>query len=163
SGHPTEKLFNMYAVRSMQDDKVDKALVKMLQDKEKAVVIGAIKILGERKSKEALPALKKLYEKDKDRAIIHAALDATASIRQGDWTRIDELAAWTKSDDPDVRNLALEQLGNSSDKAHIDRLVPALEDKNWSTRLAALDALERMRSKEAISAIVLRMQKEEGR
>lgn len=159
-----EKLFQIYAVRGMKDERVDKALVKMLQDKDKEVVIASAKILGERKYKEALPALKKMWEKgNKDREIMRAGLTATAMIRQGDAAWIDELVTLTKSEDPELRSLALDGLGNSADKAHLDKLVAALEDANWSTRLAALEALERLHMKESISPIILRMAKEEGR
>jgi hypothetical protein len=84
-------------------------------------------------------------------------------IRQGDAAWIDELITLTKSEDPELRSLALDGLGNSADKKHLDKLVAALEDKNWSTRLAALEALERLHMKEVISPIILRMAKEEGR
>jgi HEAT repeat protein len=159
-----EKLFSIYSVRALKDERVDKALVRMLQDKDKPVIVASAKILGERKYKEALPQLKKLWDKGaKDREIMRAAMDATAMIRQGDPTWLDELITMTKSEDPEVRSLALDGLGNSADKKHIDQLVAALDDKNWSTRLAALEALERIHAKEAISPIILRMQKEEGR
>jgi HEAT repeat protein len=159
-----EKLFQVYAVRGMQDERVDKALVKMLADKDKEVVIACAKILGERKYKDALPPLKKMWEKgNKDREIMRAGLTATAMIRQGDPAWIDELITLTKSEDPELRSLALDGLGNTADKKHLDKLVAALEDKNWSTRLAALEALERLRMKEVISPIILRMAKEEGR
>lgn len=159
-----EKLFQIYAVRALQDEHVDKALVRMLQDKDAEVVIAAAKILGERKYKEALGPLKKLWQKgNKDRDIMRAGLSATAMIRQGDATWLDELITLTKSEDPELRSLALDGLGNSTDKKHLDKLVAALDDPNWSTRLAALEALERLRMKEAISAIILRMPKEDGR
>lgn len=162
-GKAHEKLFQMYAVRSLQDERVDKALLRMLSDKEPEVVAGAARILGERRSLEAGPALAKLFEKSKDRNVRRAALDAVASIRVGDKTWVEELIVLSKSDDPEVRNLALTQLGRTTDQTHLERMVAALEDTNWSTRLAALEALEKMRTKEAVSAIVARMPKEEGR
>jgi len=159
-----EKLFQIYAVRSLKDEHVDKVLLRMLQDKDKDVVVAAAKILGERKYKDALSPLKKLWEKgNKEREVMRAALDATAMIRQGDAAWLDELLVMTKSEDPELRTLALDGLANSTDKKHVDKLIAALDDPNWSTRLVALEALERMRMKEAISAIIIRMQKEEGR
>lgn len=159
-----EKLFQIYAVRGMKDERVDKALMRMLQDKDKEVVIASAKILGERKYQDAIPTLKKMWDKGaKEREVMRAAMDATAMIRQGDPKWLDELIELTKNEDPEVRSLALDALGNSADKAHIDQLIAALDDKNWSTRLAALEALERMHVKEAISPIIIRMAKEEGR
>ncbi|MBL8862495.1 MAG: HEAT repeat domain-containing protein [Planctomycetes bacterium] len=162
-GKPHEKLFQMYAVRSIQDERVDKALLKMLSDKEPEVVAGAARILGERRSAEAGPVLTKLFEKSKDREVRRAALEATAEIRVGDRAWVDELVTLSKSADPEVRNLALTQLGRTSDPTHLERMTQALEDLNWSTRLAALESLEKMRTKEAVSAIVARMPREEGR
>ncbi len=162
-GKAHEKLFQMYAVRSLQDERVDKALLKMLSDKEPEVVAGAARILGERRALEAGAALTKLFEKSKDKDVRRAAIDAVARIRVGDKAWVEELIALSKSDDPEVRNLALTQLGQTTDQTHLERLVGALEDTNWSTRLAALEALEKMRTTESVTAIVNRMGKEEGR
>lgn len=158
-----ERLFQMYTVRGLKDERVDKAYIKLLQDKEEDIVIAATKLLGERKTVDALPLLKKIYEKNKDKDISRAAMRATAMIRQGDTDWVDELLVLTKSEDPEMRNMALQELGNVADKAHLEKLVAALDDPAWSVRLAALEALEHLRMKEAISAIILRMQKEEGR
>src|SRR6185503_7686796 len=84
-------------------------------------------------------------------------------LRKDDPKWIDELLVMTKSEDPDARNLALQALGQTSDKKHVPKLIEALDDKEWSTRLAALDALENIRAKEAIPAIIAHMPKEEGR
>ncbi len=162
-GKAHEKMFQMYAVRSLQDERVDKALLKMLSDKEPEVIVGAAKILGERRAKEAAPALAKLFEKTKDKDIRRASLEAIARIRVGDTAWIEELVTLTKSEDPEIRNLALSQLGQTSDRTHLERLTAALSDANWSTRLAALEALERMRTHEGVTAIVARMGQEEGR
>lgn len=162
-GKAHEKLFQMYAVRSLQDERVDKALLRMLSDKEPEVVAGAARILGERRAQEAGPVLTKLFEKSKDKDVRRAAIDAVARIRVGDKAWVEELITLSKSDDPEVRNLALTQLGRTTDQTHLERMVAALEDTNWSTRLASLEALEKMRTKEAVSAIVARMGKEEGR
>lgn len=159
-----ERLFQIYAVRQLKDEHVDKVLVRMLTDKDEDVVVAAAKILGERKYKDAIAPLKKLWDKSgKNRDVMRAAMNATAMIRGDDPTWVDELVALTKSDDPEVRSLALDGLGAASDKRHIEKIVAALEDPNWSTRLAALEALEKMKVKEAISAIIVRMGKEEGR
>ncbi|MBL8857323.1 MAG: HEAT repeat domain-containing protein [Planctomycetes bacterium] len=159
-----EKLFQIYAVRGMKDERVDKALVRMLVDKDPEVVVACAKILGERKYTDALGPLRKLWEKaNKNRDVMRAGITATAMIRQGDPTWIEELIELTKSEDPELRSLALDGLGNSADKKHLDKLVAALDDPNWSTRLAALEALERLHMKEVISPVIARMAKEEGR
>jgi HEAT repeat protein len=162
-GKAWEKLFHMYAVRALPDERVDQAYVKLLTDKEEEVALTAAKLLGERRSAAAAEPLQRLFERSKSRDLRRAALEALAHVRAGDPAWIAELVALTKSDDPEVRNLALNQLGMTSDRAHVASLIAALSDPEWSTRLAALDALERLRMKEAVNAIVARMPAEEGR
>jgi hypothetical protein len=163
-GKEKEKLFFLHAVRGIKDEKVDRALERMLTDREQEVVIAVCKVLAERKDSEAAAQLQRLLGKTgKERPIARAALDALVVVRSGDPKWIDELVAMAKSEDPDVRNLALQALGQTTDKKHLDKLVGALDDKDWSTRLAALDALEHMRAKEAVAAIIARMGKEDGR
>lgn len=163
-GHEREKLFVIHAVTGIQDEKIDKAIEKMLFDREMEVVIAACKALADRNDKDAIPQLQKLVGKiGKEKPIARAALDAMTTLRSGDPKWIDELLAMTKGEDPDVRNMALQQLGRTSDKKFLPKIVEALDDKDWSTRLAALDALEAMKTKDAIAPIIARMGKEEGR
>lgn len=162
-GKAPEKLFSIWACRTLQDERVDKALVKLLQDKENDVVVAAARVLGERKYKEAVPALQRLVGKGKDRDSMRAALEAQTILRVGDKVWVDELVGMTKSEDPELRNLAIQALGGTRDASYLPALLVALDDANWSTRLAALEALEHMRSKEAIGAIIARMAKEDGR
>ncbi|MFN0007139.1 MAG: HEAT repeat domain-containing protein [Planctomycetota bacterium] len=162
-GRTHEKLFVLWAVRGIVDEKIDKAVQKLLQDKDPEVVVAACRTLAERKDATAVPALKKLVEKGKDRQIIRAALEAQAVLRTGELEWLDELILMSKDKDPEFRNLALEALGGTSDPKFLEPLVAALEDPDWSTRLAALEALEGMKSVNAITAIIARMPKEEGR
>jgi len=162
-GKAGEKLFTMWACRNMQDERVDKALVKLLQDKENDVVVAAARMLGERKYKEAIPLLQRLVGKGKDRDSMRAALEAMTVLRVGDKVWVDELIALSKNEDPELRNLAIQALGGTRDASYLPALIAALDDANWSTRMAALEALEHMRSRDAVSAIIARMAKEDGR
>jgi HEAT repeat protein len=162
-GKAGEKLFTIWACKGMQDERVDKALIKLLQDKENDVVVAAAKTLGERKYKDAVPALQKLVGKGKDRDSMRAALEAMTALRVGDKVWVDELVALSKNTDPELRNLAIQALGGTRDASYLPALIAALEDANWSTRMAALEALEHMRSKDAVTAIIARMAKEDGR
>jgi HEAT repeat protein len=162
-GKAGEKLFTIWACKGLQDEKVDKALVKLLQDKENDVVVAAAKALGERKYKEAVPALQRLVGKGKDRDSMRAALEAMTYLRVGDKAWVDELVALSKGEDPELRNLGIQALGGTRDASYLPALIAALDDANWSTRMAALEALEHMRSKDAVTAIIARMAKEDGR
>lgn len=69
------------------------------------------------------------------------------------------------ADEPDPRALApaLDALAGRESAAVVPVLVKRLDDARWLVRAAALSALERTPSKEAIDAIVARAPKEEGR
>jgi len=162
-GKAGEKLFGIWACKALKDERVDKALVRLLQDKENDVVVAAAAALAERKYKEAVPALERLVGKGKDKDCMRAALEAMTSLRVGEKAWVDELVAMSKGTDPEVRNLAIRALGGTRDAAYLPALIAALDDPNWSTRMAALEALEHLRSKDAVTAIIARMAKEDGR
>jgi hypothetical protein len=162
-GSAQEKLFLIAATKSLPDEKVAKGLEHLLGDKEPDVIVAACRVLSERKEKGAIDRLSKMIGKGKDRNTMRAALEALVVLRQGDPAWVDELVTLTQHEEPEVRNLALEALGQTKEQKALEKLVAALNDENWSVRLAALDALSHMRVKEAISPIVERMAKEEGR
>ena len=162
-GKEWEKLFYIAALAKVQDKRVNDGLEHLLADKETDVVVNAAKTIAERGQKESIDKLSKMIGKGKERTAMRAALDALTVLRKGEATWIDELITLTKHEDPEVRNLALQALGESRDKKALEKLVVALNDENWSVRLAALDALEHLKTKDAIGPIVERMAKEEGR
>lgn len=162
-GKPEEKLFLIQALKGLQEDKVSRGLEHLLLDKDTDVVVHACKAIAERKQKESADKLMRLVGKGKEKNAMRAALDALTVVRHGDPAWIDQLLDYTKYEDPEVRNLALQALGTTKDKKALDKLVAALQDPNWSVRLAALDALEHLKTKEAIGPIIERMAKEEGR
>lgn len=162
-GKAEEKLFLIEAVKGIQDDKVSRGLEHLLLDKDTDVVVHACKAIAERKQKDSAEKLSKLVGKGKEKNAMRAALEALTVIRAGDPAWIDALLDYTKHEDPEVRNLALQALGTTKDKKAIEKLVAALNDASWSVRLAALDALEHLKTKEAIGPIIERMGKEDGR
>ena len=162
-GKEWEKLFYIAALAKVMDKRVADGLEHLLSDKETDVVVNAAKTIAARGQKDSIDKLTKMIGKGKERHAMRAALDALTVLRKGDPAWIDELLGMTKHEDPEVRNLALQALGESKEKKALEKLVAALNDDNWSVRLAALDALERLKAKEAVSAIVERMAKEEGR
>jgi HEAT repeat protein len=161
-GQTDDKLFRLWAVRGMKDAKVDRAIEKLLADKDPSVVVAACSVLAERKDAEAKESIAKLA-KSKEKSVVRAALTAMSALRAGDAAWLQELSAYLKSDDPELRSLAIEALGRSGDKSWLPKILEALQDPVWSTRLSALQALESLRDKEAIPAIIDRMALEEGR
>jgi len=162
-GKEADKLFHIAATLHLKEKKVTDGLEQLLNDKEQDVVLNALKAIAERGQKESVEKVTKLVTKSKDRLVLRGALDALTVLRRGDPAWIDQLLAYTKHEDPEVRNLALQALGDTKEQKALEKLVGALNDENWSVRLAALDALEKLRMKEAVSAIIERMAKEEGR
>ena len=161
-GQTDDKLFRLWAVREMKDPKVEPAIEKLLADKDPSVVVAACAVLAERKDADAKAELAKLA-KSKEKSVVRAALEATTALRAGDAAWLQELSNYLKSDDPELRSLAIRTLGRSGDRTYLPRIVEALQDPAWSTRLSALQALEALRDKETIPAIIDRMALEEGR
>lgn len=162
-GKEYDKLFYIAALAKVQDKRVADGLEHLLGDKDLDVVVNAAKTIAQRGQKESIDKLTKMIGKGKERNAMRAALDALTVLRRGDAAWIDDLIGLTKHDDPEVRNLALQALGETKEKKALEKLVAALSDENWSVRLAALDALEHLKMKEAIGPIIERMAKEEGR
>ena len=162
-GKGLKMLFSIHAGRHLADPKVDKALIKLLKDKEPRVQHLAMEIVGERRLKDALPELEKLVEKSKDQTVISEAFDTISSIRAGDpeWeARLVELVA---SENDDVRNGAVEVLGKTRAAKYLPVLVEALHHQLWSTRLAAARGIEHLRAKEGVGALCAQIGDEIGR
>ncbi|HVS12131.1 MAG TPA: HEAT repeat domain-containing protein [Planctomycetota bacterium] len=160
-GKPYEKLFVLRAVRQVQDDKLWKAIAKLCADPDPEVRIAAAETLAARGDKEALDELQSLVDNAKEELVVTAALDAIAELRRDDpaWVaKLEQLAVGPKVE---VRNAALLQLGRRGAQ-HVPLLAKALESEVWSTRYAALRGLEAARTREAVAAIVGRMEKETG-
>jgi len=162
-GKVYEKLFSLRAVRKIDDDKLNKKIQKLLGDKELDVRIAAARVLAERGDVTAVQPLEKLIEKSKDPVLIAEGLDAMSQIRGKDPEWDAQLVEYTKSEDTEVRNAALMQLGKDGRTDHFDLIGAALKDPQWSTRYAALRGLAAMREKRAIPLIIEQMKSEEGR
>lgn len=161
-GKDYEKLFVLRAVRDLEDPKLSKSIQRLLGDKEDAVRMAAARVLGDRGDDSAVPALRKLVDKAKEAEVVATVVAALGKILGDDEEWEQELLGYAKSDETVVRNAALRQLGRM-EGAHLDVLTGALEHEDWSTRLEALNALDRLRTKEAIGPIIARMEKESGR
>ncbi len=177
--HFDERFVGLCAARAMKDEKLSKPIVKLLQessvvaangkpadklaDEARTLAVLACQTLAARGDKDAIPDIQKVADKSKDRACVRAALDALVVLRGNDPAWIEDLVKLTKHEDAEVRALALTALGRTSDKAHVAKLAEALNDASWSTRLAALEGLETIHTRECIGPIIERMGKEEGR
>ena len=162
-GKGAKLLFSVLASRHIQDPKLDKTLIKLLEEDEPAVRSAAIDALVERRCKDALPALEDVVAEAEEPLVVRDAVQAITSLRGDDpaWTaRLVELA---KGDALDLRNAALSAIGRTRNPEHLPLLVDALQSEQWSTRLTAAQALETMGQREGVGALAKRMEHEVGR
>ena len=162
-GKGVEKLFYLRATAHLEDPKLDKALVKLLKDKDPEVQRVACELLGKRRHKEAVEDLSKLIDKGKDPLVITAAIEATTQLRTNDREWEAQLQAYASHEESDVRNAAVSALGRMRNPAHLPTVVEALNHEAWSTRLAAARAIEAMRLEAGVGPLCERVGQEVGR
>ncbi|MBK8177499.1 MAG: HEAT repeat domain-containing protein [Planctomycetes bacterium] len=154
------QLFALRATRNVKDEKLDKAILKLLVSEDRDVSRAAARALGERGVKLAVPELEALLLKSKDALFVSAAVDALGAIHGEDPAWRQKLLGFTTHEKLEVRVAAVEQLAKQKD---VPELLKALDSPDWSTRLAALKGLESVRTAEIVGTLIQRMQKEEGR
>ncbi len=162
-GKTFEKLFILRAVRKVDDDKLNKRIQKMLGDKDLDVRVAAARVLAERGDQTAAKPLQKMIDKSKDSVVVAAAIDAMSTIRGTDPEWDAQLVEYASSEDAEVRNAAIMQIGKDGRTDHLDLFGPALKHGLWSTRYAAMRGLVSMRDKRALPLLIAQMQFEEGR
>jgi len=167
-GKPHEQWFALLATRHLVagDEKLLKKVRVILDDKDTELRRVAIRIVGEQKDAGAADLLEKELKKPKDPGDAAPILLALSRIRAGG----DGASAWekrlveiSKEDDRDRRNAALQALLETGDKKHAALFVERLSHPDWTTRMLALQALEKLRDRDAVGAIIARMPKESGR
>ena len=158
-GKPHEKVFAIYATAGNDDPKFLKKVRKGLSDKDVDVKRATAEVLVERRDKESIPDLEKLLKKKKP-ADITIAIEAIGAIQgpSEDWT--EKMRKFAENEDRNVRNAALEQLAVAKDS---ETLLKAIDHEDWATRIVALKGLEKLRSKQAVPALISRLPEERGR
>ena len=161
-GKPHEKVFALLATAKVTDPKVVATVRKGLADPALEVRRAAAQVLGERRDRESLPQLRKLMA-SKDGDDVRLAIEAITAIEGASsaWTK--ELAGYAAHADREVRNAAIGVIGDARDKRHIAVVLQALTHDDWSTRFAAIAALQSMRHKQAVGPLIERMAVETGR
>jgi HEAT repeat protein len=161
-GTDFEKVFRMRAGWQIEDPKVDKALAKLTKDKKSEVRLEAVAAIGRRGNVELIGDLERILDRDKDPLVVAAAVGAITTLGgSGDWMA--KLAELARHEHEDVRNAAVEELGETGDPAQAQILVEAMNSEQWSTRLKAARALERLRVDSTVGDLIARMEQEDGR
>ncbi len=162
-GKPHEKVFVLQATAKNADPRVVAAVRKQLADESLDVRRAACAVLGERRDRDALPELRAMLQKPRTPDDLRLALEAITAIEGTSSAWLKELAGFTTHADREVRNAAIEVIGRARDKRQLDALLTALAHDDWSTRLVAVDALQSLRHKQGVAALVARIGVEQGR
>lgn len=161
-GKPHEKVFALLATEKVADPKVVATIRKGLTDEALEVRRATARVLGARRDRESVAELRKLLA-SKNPGDARLALEALTAIEGTTSAWLKEVATYAASPDRDLRNTAIEVLGQARDKRQIDVLLAACEHEDWSTRFCAVDALETLRDKAAVPRLVERLAAESGR
>ena len=161
-GKAAQKVFALQATAKVRDPKFTKKIRKGLRDKQEPVVVATIDALVERRDSESIEDLEKLFEKTKLSGVRAAALRGLSALHDGENSWVARLRELTASEDLDQRNTALAELGRLGRRDN-ELFLEKLSDPNWSTRLIALGALERLRDPLVVGPIIEQMKEEQGR
>ncbi|MCC7061227.1 MAG: HEAT repeat domain-containing protein [Planctomycetes bacterium] len=159
-GKPHEKVFALLAAGRFADLKV---LKKELADPALEVRRAAANVLASLGGAAAVVELRALLSKGRNPGDARLAIETIGEIEKGNDTWLGELEAFAKSNDVDVRNAAVEQIGIGRNKKQVPVLLAALEHDDWSTRFAAVEGLLSMKDKRAVGPLIERMAKDPGR
>lgn len=170
-GNADDKIFHLRATKNIADAKLTKEIcdkcVAFTADKDAELRGMAVDILILREWVDAVPALEKLLKKEADFATIGTAMAGITKLHQKGLKGLAEwevkLKDFTVHDSPFFRNAALDELGKLGKAEFLDLVAAQLKSKDWSTRLSAVLALEKLRHKNAIPQIIAQMKNETGR
>jgi len=170
-GSADDKIFHLRATKNIADAKLVKEIcekcIAFTADKDNELRGMAVDILIEREYAEAAPALEKLLKKEADFSTIGVAMGGITKLLQKSLKGMPEwevkLKDFTVHESPFFRNAALDELGKLGKAEYVTLVGAQLKSKDWSTRISALLALERIRHKTAIPLIIAQMKNETGR
>ncbi len=162
-GKPHEQVFALLATEKVVDPKMLATIRKGLADESLEVRRATARVLGSRRDRDSLPDLRALLTKSKNSDDARLALEAITAIEGMASAWLKELTAFCTHTDREVRNAAVAVLGQSRDKRHIAAILQALEHDDWSTRFAAIEAIEAIKDKQSVPQLIARLASEKGR
>ncbi|QDU69778.1 HEAT repeat domain-containing protein [Engelhardtia mirabilis] len=173
-GGTPEKLFAIRSLVGYSDKKVSKALIKLLEDKSMTVRLAVIKTMADRGDPSFLETLDEVLADALEAAADEKAddysepefaqlIDSISRLRTGDEAWNAKLIEFAGSDLQGLRNAAVRVLGSRSPEKSMAQLEAALVHEDWSTRLIALEALEKLRTKAVVGLMIAQIQNETGR
>ena len=162
-GKPAQKLFAVRALASFQDPKIEKALGKLLKDKEVAVRTAAAADLAERRVEDAEEDIEKQLEKAESEYEATEYFRALTRLYAGQAEWWDRVREFSRDERADLRNAAIGALIERRGKDVPEVLQEALAHEDWATRLLAVKALEERRDKDGVGWMIERLDQETGR
>ena len=161
-GKAEGKLLYLRAAAGLDDPKLVKPLLKLLEDKDEVVRVAAASWAVREGVAEAAEVLEELYEDTEDPLRRAELLVGLARFQGDDEAWQARLEALVADPDPDLRNAALGQLVQLGPQV-TPRLAEFLAHEDWSTRLTALRGLEQLRAGSAVGAIIAAFPDQTGR
>jgi HEAT repeat protein len=162
-GKPYEKRFALRALVNDADEGLLEDARELLGDEDASVRTVACEFLVRRGDAASAPAIEAMMAELTNPVDVSLVMDQLGRLLGKDDAWEAKLLAFVGSEDVEVRNAALTQLGRDRGAEHLDLLVENLGSAAWSTRLACLKGLVAMRDRRVIGPIVERMQAEYGR
>ena len=162
-GKAQEQAFAIRATRHIDDERMVRKIRKGLRSRDVPIQVASIHALAERRDEESVEDMEKLLEREDEPEVRQALLQGLSKVYDGSNDWVDRLVAFTASEDLDLRNAAINEIARLGRDNQMDLFVGLLGHADWSTRFAALQALERLREPEVVAPIVNQMQSETGR
>lgn len=162
-GKPEEKIFYALACAKFTDDKLAKALRKLLDDKDLEVRIVAMGLVARRGDTESLETLDEILVKGEEERELVACLESISLLRDGEVAWSEKVRGFVDSDKSALRHAALKELTRRLDAGALEVFGRALDHDDWSTRLAAIEALRTLRHEGGVPLLIERLSKETGR
>ncbi len=164
-GKPTEKSFGLRALAGFEDSKgkIDKAILKLIEDKERGVRELAAAAAAERKLDAAAPVIEEslLGAEDALEAVVYLQALNKLNGNQAEWW--ERVLQYSSDEREPLRNAAIRALVERNGDNVLEVLEKAFQHEQWSTRLIALNALEERRDKQGVGWMVAALDKETGR
>lgn len=162
-GKSYEKRFALAAARGSDVRNLDKKIRRGLEDDEPSVQILTAQVIAERGDAEAVEDLLEMIEDSENEEVIAAGLAAVSELVGDEASWKEQVLAYVAREEREIRNAALAHLVEMGGMEHYDLFLQHLSHPDWSTRLAALHALEDLRTEKAVGPIIDQMASESGR
>jgi HEAT repeat protein/uncharacterized protein YegL len=137
-------------------------LIEAARDTKEDARLTAIEALGTLGFPEAVNPLLQLTA-GKDALTVNTALWALEELKSGDDRIGDAAIKVLETGRSETRIPAVVLLGVQGERRAVPLLLPLLDSSRWSERSAAINALGRIRHRDAVAPLIERVGKEEGR